>query len=623
MLHRLPMLAAACLAALATAQGPSAWAPLALPGGTANVQVQSLGKLVVAQQPDVVHVFSAATRRWHAHPAPGSPALRLANDWVLWRDSSGFTAFSSMRGTFEHLAAGPAALVVNPASQRNDSIALVRDGSVLHHFSGFDGRWRSRALGTGAGVVVQRHVALVADGTTLGALSAFSPTWVDVQTTGPASVLSADGTGAVAVTGATVHGFAAGTGTWSTAAAPAPGATFVRSDDWVLWHDGATALAFSGLRGGFQSSPVGAFSEMAVQEDLVALRSGVAVHLYSPVTAGWTLAGLGLQGTLRTSTTVALLADGTSLQAYSALRGTLAPLTLDSSAETLSAAVVAALPRAGGPPWLYSALLGQWVQAPADVQNSLPFLATQSALLPTTTGWRAWSARSGATVAHAGPGTPVGNPNSAVAALVDAGHVHVFDARRDAWLEVPRTSPAATPTLQAWRTTLVGHDGPLAVGYGALSGRLETTVLTEPAQAVTASSECGVIATAHTLLAWSSAPEVAPQAQFPEFRRIQPLGSACMVQVQLGTAGTAFLAVGTLAPVPLALPGLGTLLLDAASAAVLACTPDPGETRHEQLLFVPAAPSLRGSHWWLQALVLPGAAPGQPWLTDAAGLMPW
>lgn len=623
MRHRLTMLAATCLATLAAAQGPSAWAPLTFPGGTATVQVQSLGKLVVAQQQDVLHVFSAATRRWHAHPAPGAPAVRVANDWVLWRDATGFTAFSSMRGTFEHLGASTSAFVVNPTNQRNDSIALVRDGSQLHHFSGFDGRWRSRSVGTNAGVSVQRHVAIVSDGNLLGGLSAFAPGWVDVQVAGPATMLSADGTAAVALAGPTVHGFGAADATWSSAAAPSLGATFVRSDDWALWHDGVTALAFSGLQGGFTSTVVGAVTELAIQEDLVAMRSGVAVHLYSPVTASWTLAGLGLQGTLRTATTVALMADGTSLQAYSALRGTLAPLTLDSSAEALSAAVVAALPRAGGPPWLFSALLGQWVEAPADVQSSLPFLATQSALLPTATGWRAWSARSGAAVAHAGPGTPVGNPNSAVAALVDAGHVHVFDARRDVWIEVPRTSPAATPTLQAWRTTLVGHDGPLAVGYGALSGRLETTALPEPAQGVTASSECGVVMTAHTLLAWSSAPEVAPLAQFPEFRRIQPVGSACEVQVQLGTAGTAFLAVGTLAPVPLPLPGLGTLLLDTASAAVLACTPDPGETRHVQVLHVPAAPQLQGSRWWLQAVVLPAAGPGQPWLTGGAELMPW
>lgn len=618
----LTALALACLGGAAWAQGPSAWARLAIPGGAASAQVQSLGKLVVAQQQDVVHAYSAATRQWHTHPAPGAPTVRLANDWLLWRDAAGFVAFSSMRGTFERLVAGPAAFVVNPTNQRNDSIVLVRDGAQLHHFSGFEGRWRTRSLGANAGVAVQRHVAIVSDGNLLGGLSAFETAWVDVQAAGPATMLSADGSGAVAVAGSTVHGFSATTGSWSSAPAPAPGASFVRSDDWAVWHDGITALAFSGLRGGFQATQVGPAGELAVQEDLVALRSGVAVHLYSPVTAAWTLAGLGLQGSLVASTTVALLADGPNLQAYSALQGTLSPLTLDASAFAVSGNVVAALPRNGSPPWLFGSPTGQWTQAPADVQASLPLLASQSALLPTATGWRGWSARTGATVLLPAQGTPLVNASSAIAAVWTTTDLHVFDARRDTWNSLARTGSGA-PSLQAWRTTLAGHDGAMAVGYGALSGRLEATVLQEPATAVTANSECGVVATAAALYAWSAVAEAGPLAQFPEFRRIQPLGTPCRVQLQLGTAPAAVLGVGPLAAQPVAVPGIGSLLPDPAFLATLLCLPDPGATRHVRDVPVPADPALRGSRWWFQALVLPAAGPAQPWLTDATELMPW
>lgn len=614
--------ALACLGGASLAQGPSAWARLAVPGGTASAQVQSLGKLVLAQEQDVVHVFSAATRQWHAHPAPGAPTVRLANDWLLWRDAAGFVAFSAMRGAFERLAAGPAAYVVNPANQRNDSIVLVRDGAQLHHFSGFDGHWRTRSLGTNAGVAVQRNVAIVSDGSLLGGLGAYANAWVDVQATGTATMLSADGSGAVAVAGNTVHGFSATAGAWSSAAAPAAGSSFVRSDDWALWHDGATALAFSGLRGGFQATPVGTVGELAVQEDLVALRSGVAVHLYSPVTATWTIAGLGLQGSLVASTTVALLADGTNLQAYSALHGTLGPLTLDATAFAVSGSVVVALPRSGAAPWLFSSLLGQWSQAPADVQPTLPLLASQSALLPTATGWRGWSARTGATVLLPVQGTPLVNASSAIAAVWNATDLHVFDARRDTWLTHPRTGSGA-PALQAWRTTLAGHDGATATGYGAMSGRLETTVLQEPATSVTANSECGFVATAAALYAWSSASEAGPLAQFPEFRRIQPTGSPCRVQVQLGATPAAVLGVGPLAAQPASVPGIGILLPDPAFLATILCLPDPGESRHVRDVQIPADPALRGTRWWFQALLLPAPGPGQPWLTDATELMPW
>ena len=615
-------LALACLGGAAHAQGPAAWARLAVPGGTASAQVQSLGKLVVAQLQDVVHVYSAATRQWHAHPAPGAPPLRLANDWLLWRDGTGFVAFSSMRGTFERLAASPAAIVVNPNNQRNDSIVLVRDGTQLHHFSGFDGHWRTRSIGLNAGVAVQRHVAIVTDGNLLGGLGAFAPGWVDAAAAGPATMLSADGTAAVAVVGGTVHGFAASGSSWSSTSALSPGASFVRGDDWALWHDGTTALAFSGLRGGFQAAPVGTVGEMAVQEDLVGLRSGVAVSLYSPVTGTWTLAGLGLTGSMVASTTVALLADGPNLQAYSALRGTVSPLALDTSGFALSGTVAAALPRSGSAPWLFSSLLGQWVQAPADVQGALPTLASQSALLPTATGWRGWSARTGNSVPLPVQGTPVANPSSAITAIWNATNLHVFDARREAWLSVPRSGPG-TPSLQAWRTTLAGHDGATALGYGALSGRLEATILLEPALSVTAASECGVVTTAAALHAWSSVAEAGPLAQFPEFRRIQATGSPCRIQLQLGNAPAAVLGIGSLAPAATQLPGIGSLLLDPATTGTVLCLPAPGETRHLLDVQVPATPSLRGTRWWFQALVAPPAGAAGPWLTDGTELMPW
>lgn len=615
-------LALACLGGAVRAQGPSAWARLAIPGGTASIQVQSLGKLVLAQEQDVVHVFSATTRAWHSHPATGAPTVRLSNDWLLWRDAAGFVAFSSMRGTFERLAAGPTAYVVNPASQRNDSIVLVRDGAQLHHFCGFDGLWRTRSLGVNAGVAVQRNVAIVSDGNVLGGLGAYAQAWVDVPAAGPATMLSADGSGAVAIVGNTVHGFSATVGSWSSAAAPAPGASFVRSDDWAAWHDGNVALAYSGLRGVFQATQVGPVGEVAVQEDLLALRSGVAVHFFSPVTGTWTLAGLGLQGSLVASTAVALLADGPNLQAYSALRGTLSSLTLDASAYTLSGCVVAALPRDGSPPWLFSSLLAQWIQAPADVHATLPLLASQSALLSTTTGWRGYSARTGLATLLPVQGTPIANAGSAIAAVWNATDLHVFDARRDTWLTHPRTGSGA-PALQAWRTTLAGHEGAAAIGYGASSGRLEATVLQEPATSVTANSECGVVATAAALYAWSSASEAGPLVQFPEFRRIQPTGSPCRMQVQLGAAPAAVLGVGPLASQPASVPGIGILLPDPASLATILCLPDPGESRHVRDVQVPADPALRGTRWWFQALLLPAPGSGQPWLTDATELMPW
>src|SRR5688572_12322110 len=181
MLHALARAAApfAFAAAVAVAQAPSPWAELAVPGGVQTSQASSMGKLVTYRDGTTLHVYSAVTRRWHSSPIGAAATVVTTNDGLLVQDAGTWRAFSSYRGVFAMLPVGANATLRNAAGANNDSIFLVEDGTQLHAFSAFVGRWSTRTVAPGPATAVQRHVAVVADGTTLTAFDAATGNWHD------------------------------------------------------------------------------------------------------------------------------------------------------------------------------------------------------------------------------------------------------------------------------------------------------------------------------------------------------------------------------------------------------------------------------------------------------------
>ena len=75
----------------------------------------------------------------------------------------------------------------------------------------------------------------------------------------------------------------------------------------------------------------------------------------------------------------------------------------------------------------------------ANALPGLPNLAGTAALLPTATGFYAFSARTAAFVPLAtSSGVAQTNAAAAPALVYDNASVHCFDARRDRWLSLPR-----------------------------------------------------------------------------------------------------------------------------------------------------------------------------------------
>lgn len=614
---RVVLLAAAAAAAArpAPAQRPSAWTSLSVPGGVNAANLIGLGKLVHYSEGGQLHVYSAFTRTWQALQVSPTAMVRRANDWVLVRDGATWAAYGASRGRFDAITVSAGAYVVNPATQNNDSVLLVLDGNVLHAFSGFTGRWLQRPVTANASFAVERHVALLHDGARLAAFDGYTGQWHDRPVAAAATSLSASGTAGVAVVGGTAHAFSALLGTWTSA--PLPGnASMTRGHDWVAWVGGTTALGYSSLTGTFATtSPVA--SANAAAEDLFGVfPDAAAVDAFSAFTGTWAREPIGAGAVLRTSSASALVVDGLRLVGYSPAEGRFVPLALDSAVQDLAGAVIAAQDRATGHPYLFSALTAQWTAAPADALPQLPRLATTAALLPTTTGFRAFSARSGAFVPLAtGSGVPELNANSAPALVWDHAHLHCFDARLDRWLSLPLAQPVP-PTVSIWRTGALVLDGNDAIAFATQSGNVERLALPGPALGWRANSESVAVAAANDVFGFSSLPLPTSFVQFPDFRRALVAGATLRMHLRLLPGEVGFLAGGRRAATATTVPGFGEFLLDPfAHAAVLALR-EPDADRAVFALRTPPSPALRGTALWFQGLVLP--VQGSAFLTEGS-----
>lgn len=615
-----PLAAAGALVLPAlVAQAPSAWATLSLAQSYDPSALDGQGKLVTYRDGNTVHVFSAVTHCWHATSVTASAQLQLFNDVLLIREPGTWRAFASYRGTFADLPVSPSATLLNPGSQQNDSIVLVADAGQLHAFSCFTGDWTSRPVGTTFGAAVQRHTALLADGALLAGMDAFTGQWHDQPVAVPVAWLSADGTAGLAGGGNQVHGFAAATGTWQSTALPA-GATFVRNDDWGLWYGAAGVLAFSGLRGAFASSAEAANAVWTTQ-DLFALLAGPrGLSAYSAVT-GQFAAPVASPLQVHAGAAVAVLQDAVGVRGYSAMTNRTVRLARTIVGVDTSAALAAATDAVGGRVHLFSSVTGSWHTAPADAAAGPPLLTTTAAALGAPHGGYGFAAHDGSFVALGF--VPLGfrgNDSSAPLCAFDANVLAAFDPRVSRWRTTARAA-SGTPQFAIWRTSAIVADGTTAFGFGALAGAWQPFAVGQTGAATYANSEVAFLAVNNTVSACSMLPTALPFAQFPEFRRVQPLGAPLRLSVALPTPGIAALAVGSLAPGPTPVPGLGELWLEPGASALATLVAPPSGEPVQVAWPLPNAAALAGVALAAQALVVPAA--GTPYLTELATVRAW
>ncbi|MCA8974994.1 MAG: hypothetical protein KDC98_09745 [Planctomycetes bacterium] len=603
--------------AAATAQLPPHWADLTVPTGVVVSQLSNQGKLITYRNGSTLSVFSAVTRTWHTLAIGPGATLSLRNDCLLIQDGTQWTAYSAYTGDAATLTVSATAQLRNPGGQRNDSILLVADGALLHAYSAFVGDWTQRALQPGHDLGVQRHVAVLSMGTILSGFDAYTGQWHDMTVPATTLTISCDGAAGFAIDATTAYAFSALHRSWQTHAIPAA-ATFTRADDWGLFYDGNQMVAYSAVQGRFETTPYGA-TAVPHSADLVCLiDTPLGLVAFSAPRGVFSMPLGPSTATALISTAVLLLQDGLQITGYSPVHDSAATITLATSTMAVANVVAAVTESGTGRPWCFSALTGSWQPAPLDALPVPPTLTTTSALLQTTAGACAFSARTGNYISLASPApTLFGNDQSAIAMVFDNTSLHAFDARADTWRSIARTSQA-TPIVSIWRTSSFVVDGPQqAHAFGAFDGVWSSVALPEPYIQGSSNSECSHIVTATHLLGSGPVPSLLAYAQFPEFRRTQPIGTVASMSLHLDGGGIALIAGGYFAATPTAVPGLGEFWLQ----QPLATVPVSSMPSHPRAVFdlaIPSAPSLVGLQLAFQALAIP--ANGSPGLGEATGL---
>jgi hypothetical protein len=609
----LPVLRAVLLTGAATTQEPSPWQELVVPGGVLASATGNIGKLVSYRDGNNLHVFSAVTRDWRTQMVGPNATVRLANDLLLVTEPGVCIAFSTHRGTFESLPVSAQATVLNGPANNNDSLWLIADAGRLHTFSGFTGTWQSRPLAANAIWSVGRHTAVLAQGTLVSGCDAFTGQWTDQVVPTAPTVVSADGTAGFASDGLSVHAFSANHRGWRSASLPTA-ATMLRGDDWVLWYAGDKVLGYSSLRDGFALHRA-TVTNTALAQDLFALLATPSGLLsYSAMTgdfAGpWAPTGSVVVG----GGSVALIDTTNGTLGYSAVLDRARLLPGQTSSRGCAGVAAFAVDVGTGRPALFSALTGNWRAAPPGTLPGDPLLTTTSAGMLTANGALGWSARTGDFVPLTAPGANLnGNPSSAPLVASDGNHLFAFEARAGRWIAVPRAGTGQVQ-FQIWRTAVVAIDGNTAFGFGVTAGSWSQQVLPEPVTTLRANSESGRVSTATRVFGFAAVPTVVAVAQFPEFRRVQPIGADLRLVLPVPATALAVLGSGRLLAQPVQLPGLGGLHLDGQGTAIVPVAANANGEPVTLAFAVPAAPALVGVQWACQAAVLPVG--GEAWLSD-------
>ncbi len=623
-LRRAVLVACQALLLVATGrtQAPAAWASLSVPTGVVATDLLNLGKVVAYRDGIQLHAWSAVTRNWKVHPRGAVGTTRVFNDCVLTIGLGAAHAFSSMRGAFASMSIGPTATLRNGITNQNDSVLLVVDGATLHAYSSFVGTWTSRVFPGPPATVVLRHTALAAYGTMLSAYDAFTGTWHDLTVPAVPWQLSVDGTAGFAEANGTVHAFSAVHGAWSTRQI-AVGSSLVRGDDYGIWIGGGTAIGYSSLQNAWVAA--GPAGTNATPFDLFAvLDTPAGKRAFSACTATWSPALASASAGMVGSGSTLLLQDAAGVTGWSAVNDRHA--TLAGPALGMQAAgAVGSMLAAGNHPVLWSSLTGTWHRAPGAAQPGPPSLTTTGAAVGAGSGVFAFDGRTGAFVLLNTPSLAwSSNPSSAPLIAWDAANLWAFEARSGRWLATPRAG-TGTPSVAIWRTCALVVDGSTAFGFGAPAGQWAAVPLPGPVLGTRVNSESVRVHTQNHVLAFPAVGEIVPQAQFPEFRRMQPAGAPLDLVLAVPANGFALLGIGRLARAPTPLPGFGDLLLDALVAPPLLVA---GSTTGEPVtLHLPpaVATALRGDEWGLQAAMFQAAilpVVGTPWLTAAAAIWP-
>ncbi|MBK7645339.1 MAG: hypothetical protein IPJ19_20265 [Planctomycetes bacterium] len=605
--------AAPCARAAQQAAHPAAlferpsWAELALPADFAGTgSVRALGTSVVFQTPSHVYLWSAITARWTAVPVSAAALVTQFNAYVTIEDGASVHAFATRTGVVETLQLSSAPqLFHGPTSSCWLTIAALGDEAWC--FGAFDGHWRHRALlGPLAGPVISQTAGVFSDGAHLYGASAYTGEIVQSPLDAGASY-DVGGDEAVAWDASSVAGFSAHTGAWALAALPNPVPLAIERG-YAMFAAGGQLLAFSACTGGFAGAGVAPGYAFSAGRYVAAAQSGNDVLAYSSGQNLFRLRSFASAPALALDDEVLALSDAAGVTAFSVVTGDFSATVAGSFSVQTNDALVWIDDGAQG--HAFSAVEGSWSPAPIALGPSVQVALLRNAVvLADAQGYQAFSGRSGAWFAHpvASAFQFAGPSSGDLFAAFDGLETSVFDPVIGRWASVATAAPLQA--LDIWRQALVAFDGSRALGFGLMNNAWSTARVKGSFTQLDANSSCGYLLTSSHVYAYSAHGSLTTLSRFPEFARLQPIGSPLRL-LQVAPAGSQVSAVLAHEAGYMPLPS-GTLFVDPASVFLqlpLGTVPASGVLDFP--LDLSGMPGLSGTAVHVQTFVTPpGGAP--------------
>lgn len=600
--HRLLLLSVLATApALAQTSDGAYWNEYPRPANT--TQIRALGSVVQIETPTAWHFFSGQHRKWIVHPVQSPTLVGLANKQCVWRDGSSVFGYSSFTAQVAELPVSPSA-IVNMGSLSSSWTTYVVDGNDVWAFSAFFGEWKHLSCLAPPAMGIGSHVVTAFDGVRTNAFSAFFGDWVPLATQG-ASQVSAWRNGAFAMfsTPGAVAAFSCYTNAWTTIGYPTTGLAIDARDGFAsLSANGTDRLWFSVLRGYFtvSSFPAGTITTfgptvatmLTPTGELFGYAPGTGVVTSIPVTAPpFVSVATGSFGAL------ALIDDGATITGFSGLRGTwaVAPGYATPTFTVGDTAGFATGPNGEG--FAYSAIRNEWAQSPTLFPTAIA-ADFECILRTTTTGFQAYSARTGTFADLTSTGVPVMLAQGSIIGIRDGSGVDVFDPRYCRWVRV-NTGP--NPTFGVHRLVGIGQDAVNAHGFSLWNYEWEQIPMQGTFTQQTVNSSIAVLQTTTHVYVYSATGSLSTFGRFPEFSRFQVLGQPIQHN-QLGNPGAFVIGLFSFTDIEAATP-FGVLRVDPAPI-LLPFGIVPPNGRLYTPIPMPDDPALRGVTLFMQDALL-------------------
>lgn len=584
----------------------SYWNEYPKPANVTNVR--GLGSQVLLETPTAYHFYSGQHRRWLVHPVAAPTILGFANKHCVFQDGTTVYGYSTITAQIAALpTSGSATVSIGSAS--SSWTAYVVDGAMVWGWSAFFGEWKPLPVTAPPTMGIGSHMVSVQDGASVSAFSAFFGDWVTLPSTTPVSVPAQvttwrNGTVALFAAPDKVASFSAYTNTWATAAFPTSAASVDARDAFAcIVNNGTDRLFFSALHGDFLPTfwPAGTAMQADPSCAIVTTPAG-AVWGYSPSDSTLTFIPTQQAPVITMAQGsfggLAVLDDGTSLQAFSGYTGTVSATPFYVPAALTVGDTEAFATGPGGLNFAYSALRGEWVAAPSAIATDTR--ANFECILRTVPGgYEAFSARTGTFASLTSNGSIVGLAQGSIIGILAGSGIDAFDPRYCRW---ERVNTGPNPTFGVHRLVGIGQDGSSAHGFSLWANAWQSVPIQGTVSGVNVNSSIGWVTTSTHYYVYTATGSMSTFARFPEFSRFHALGQP-ISHFNAGNPG-AFVACALSLTETEASTPFGVLRVDPTTAIVLTMGFVPPNGLLYTPIPTPDVPALRGITMFMQDVIL-------------------